>query len=82
MRRTAQFYPTTNNHLPVCEQSVAEHDTLLVERVSVYVWFIVVGVALVHQVVLDHTSNSLSYGDSTTTQRLHTIPENLVNRGM
>lgn len=61
----------------MCEQSVAEYDTLLVERVGVYVRFIVVRVALVHQVFLDHTSNPLSYRDGTTTQRLHTIPQNL-----
>lgn len=59
------------------EQSVAEHDTLLVERVRIYVRFAVVGVALVHQVFLDHTSNPFSYRDSTSTQRLHTIPQNL-----
>lgn len=68
---------TLLSHLPVCEQSVAEHDTLSVERVSVYVRFFVVRVALVHQVFLDHTSNPFSYRDSTTTQRLHTIPQNL-----
>lgn len=65
------------NLLPVCEQSVAEHDTLLVERVSVYVWFIVVREALVHQVFLDHTSDPLSHGDRATTQRLHPIPHHL-----
>lgn len=60
----------------VCEQGVAEHNTLLVERVGVYVWFIVVRVALVHQVILDHSSNPLSYRNSTTPQRLYTIPQN------
>lgn len=77
-KKALTFYPTRKRtYLPVCKESVAEHDTLLVERVSVYVRFIVVRVALVHQVILDHTSNSFSYRDSTTTQRLHTIPENL-----
>lgn len=59
------------------KESVTENDTLLVERVGVYVRFIVVRVALVHQVFLDHTANPLSHGDSTTTQRLHAIPQNL-----